>query len=46
MCFLNIVIENDQQVKDINELFGINSLIINGQTNLIFNLRPKKDVDK
>jgi len=40
--FLNI----DQQEKVIDSHPNINSLTINGQTNLSFNLRPNKYIDR
>lgn len=41
-----LVIENDQDIKIIDANSNINSLMINGQTNLTFNLRPKKNIDR
>jgi len=36
----------DQQEKEIDAHQNINSLMINGQTNLSFNLRPNKYIDR
>lgn len=45
-CYFFLVNESDQNVKNIDANLNVNSLMINGQTNLTFNLRPKKDIDR
>lgn len=44
--FIFVVIENNQEIEIVDKHSNINSLVINGRTNLIFNLRPKKYIDR
>lgn len=46
ILFIFLVIENNQEIKIDDEHSNSYSLVINGRTNLIFNLRPKKYVDR
>uniref|UniRef100_A0A2S2QAT2 Zinc phosphodiesterase ELAC protein 2 n=1 Tax=Sipha flava TaxID=143950 RepID=A0A2S2QAT2_9HEMI len=39
-------LKNDKEVIFKDDNTNINSLLINGETNLTFNLRPKKDIDR